>query len=96
MRQAAAKQRDDSERYSSIPDSLQASLMKFQQEGVRFALRRGGRVLIGDEMGLGKTVQAVALLAAYRDKWPALIIAPSSLRGAAHSVILCTYAQRTS
>jgi hypothetical protein len=31
-------------------------------------------------MGLGKTVQACALLWAYRDEWPALIVAPSSLR----------------
>ena len=55
--------------------------MEFQRAGVRFGLSRGGRILIGDEMGLGKTVQAVALLAAYRDKWPALIITPASLRG---------------
>lgn len=34
--------------------------MPFQREGVRFALARGGRALIGDEMGLGKTVQALA------------------------------------
>ena len=34
--------------------------MAFQREGVRFALRHGGRALIGDEMGLGKTVQVGA------------------------------------
>ena len=72
---------DEQERYSRIPESLEKSLMEFQRVGVRFALSRGGRILIGDEMGLGKTVQAVALLAAYRDKWPALIITPASLRG---------------
>lgn len=54
--------------------------MEFQREGVKFALKHGGRVLIGDEMGLGKTVQAIALLAAYKDEWPALIVTPSSLR----------------
>ncbi|CAI7836733.1 unnamed protein product, partial [Closterium sp. NIES-53] len=47
---------------------------------VRFALSRGGRVLIADEMGLGKTVQAIGLAACYRDEWPVLVIAPSSLR----------------
>jgi SWI/SNF-related matrix-associated actin-dependent regulator 1 of chromatin subfamily A len=31
--------------------------MPFQREGVKFALKHGGRALIGDEMGLGKTVQ---------------------------------------
>lgn len=32
-------------------------------------------------MGLGKTVQAIALASAYRDEWPVLVVAPSSLRG---------------
>ena len=71
---------DDSSRYSHIPKSLEEQLMQFQREGVQFGLRHGGRALIGDEMGLGKTVQAIALAAAYRDEWPGLIIAPSSLR----------------
>lgn len=31
----------------------------------------------------GKTLQAIAVMAAYRAEWPCLIIAPSSLRGAA-------------
>ena len=79
--QVTATRQDDNERYVNIPESLQKSLMEFQRAGVRFGLSRGGRILIGDEMGLGKTVQAVAMLAAYRDKWPALIITPASLRG---------------
>lgn len=33
------------------------------------------------QMGLGKTVQAIAVASAYRDEWPVLVIAPSSLRG---------------
>ena len=48
---------DESERYARIPARLEGRLMAFQREGVRFALRHGGRALIGDEMGLGKTVQ---------------------------------------
>lgn len=31
-------------------------------------------------MGLGKTVQGCALLKAYQDEWPALVVAPSSLK----------------
>jgi SWI/SNF-related matrix-associated actin-dependent regulator 1 of chromatin subfamily A len=62
-------------------ESLDTRMMAFQREGVQFALRRGGRVLIGDEMGLGKTVQGCALLKCYEDEWPALIVTPSSLRG---------------
>lgn len=42
-----------------LPGSLRNALLPFQLEGVRFALRRGGRCLIADEMGLGKTIQVV-------------------------------------
>lgn len=84
---AARKQPDDSERYERLShlqlapgESLEQRMMPFQREGVRFGLRAGGRVLIGDEMGLGKTVQACALAKCYQDEWPALVVAPSSLR----------------
>jgi SWI/SNF-related matrix-associated actin-dependent regulator 1 of chromatin subfamily A len=40
-----------------MPKELESQLLPFQREGVRFALKRGGRVLIADEMGLGKTLQ---------------------------------------
>jgi SNF2 family DNA or RNA helicase len=60
---------------------LEAALLPFQREGVRFGLERGGRCLIADEMGVGKTVQAIALAACYRaDGWPLLVVAPASLR----------------
>lgn len=36
----------------------------------------------------GKTVQAIAVAAAYRDEWPLLVIAPSSLRGVPSSAAL--------
>lgn len=32
-------------------ETLDLRMMPFQREGVKFALRHGGRVLIGDEMG---------------------------------------------
>ncbi len=79
---AAAAIPDDSSRYAHVPVALEEQLMPFQREGVRFALSRGGRALIGDEMGLGKTVQALAVAACYRDEWPVLVVAPSSLREA--------------
>lgn len=78
--QVAIATRDDSLRYCYITESLETHLMPFQREGVKFALRHGGRCLLGDEMGLGKTVQALAIASAYRDEWPVLVIAPSSLR----------------
>lgn len=37
-------------------------------------------MLLADEMGLGKTVQAIALMACYRDEWPCLLVVPSTLR----------------
>eukprot|EP01125_Pyxidicula_operculata_P005146 TRINITY_DN1877_c0_g1_i2.p1 TRINITY_DN1877_c0_g1~~TRINITY_DN1877_c0_g1_i2.p1 ORF type:complete len:636 (-),score=129.79 TRINITY_DN1877_c0_g1_i2:240-2147(-) len=54
--------------------------MPFQQEGLKFALRHEGRVLIGDEMGLGKTYQALSASLCYRDEWPVLIVVPATLR----------------
>ena len=68
--------------YAKIPRDVREAMFPFQREGVRFALRRGGRCLIGDQMGLGKTVQAIAVAACYREEWPVLILAPTSLRGA--------------
>ncbi len=58
LTQASEELPDETARYDSLPPRLEARLMAFQRAGVRFALERGGRALIGDEMGLGKTVQA--------------------------------------
>lgn len=65
---------------SPLPSALDAALMPFQRSGVAFAVRRGGRVLIGDDMGLGKTIQAIATCCAFREDWPALIVVPNSVR----------------
>ena len=65
---------------SQFPAGLAAGLMSFQREGVRFALARGGRALVGDDMGLGKTIQAIAISCAYRDQWPVLVVVPNSMR----------------
>ncbi|CAN8063132.1 unnamed protein product [Agarophyton chilense] len=63
-----------------LPPLMCEKLMQFQWEGVNFALKRGGRCLIGDDMGLGKTLQAIAVARIYMTNWPLLIICPSSLR----------------
>lgn len=63
-----------------LPPIVCEKLMEFQWEGVHFALKRGGRCLIGDDMGLGKTLQAIAVARVYMEDWPLLIICPSSLR----------------
>jgi SWI/SNF-related matrix-associated actin-dependent regulator 1 of chromatin subfamily A len=56
-------------------------LYEYQQDGVLFAEKKKGRVLIADEMGLGKTIQAISYL--YRNKrkaLPVVIVCPSSLK----------------
>uniref|UniRef100_A0A7N9AXB3 SWI/SNF-related matrix-associated actin-dependent regulator of chromatin subfamily A-like protein 1 n=1 Tax=Mastacembelus armatus TaxID=205130 RepID=A0A7N9AXB3_9TELE len=65
---------------SSIDPSLTCSLMPFQREGVNFAVSKQGRLLLADDMGLGKTVQAICIAAYYRNDWPLLVVAPSSVR----------------
>jgi hypothetical protein len=44
---SSAKSIDD------LPPLLRSSLLPFQEEGVAFAIQRGGRVMIADDMGLG-------------------------------------------
>lgn len=64
---------------SSIGELLMNSLYDFQKEGIEETIRRKGRIIIADDMGLGKTIQALAISKYYKDEWPVLIIAPSSL-----------------
>ncbi|GIM17500.1 hypothetical protein Vretimale_20047 [Volvox reticuliferus] len=87
MLHAAAARPNDERLYDKLTrrshegeQSLDEKMMPFQREGVRHALKVGGRVLIGDEMGLGKTVQACCLLKCYSEDWPALVVVPKSLR----------------
>eukprot|EP00741_Cyanophora_paradoxa_P021760 tig00000241_g21003.t1 len=65
---------------SRIPQSLRDALKPFQREGVRFGIKKGGRILLADEMGLGKTIQAIAIASQFFDEWPLLIIVPAALR----------------
>ncbi|XP_029314570.1 SWI/SNF-related matrix-associated actin-dependent regulator of chromatin subfamily A-like protein 1 isoform X2 [Cottoperca gobio] len=65
---------------SSIDPTITCSLMPFQKEGVNFAVSKQGRLLLADDMGLGKTVQAICIAAYYRNEWPLLVVAPSSVR----------------
>ncbi|GFS00493.1 SWI/SNF-related matrix-associated actin-dependent regulator of chromatin subfamily A-like protein 1 [Elysia marginata] len=65
---------------SSVPSGLVNTLKAFQREGVNIAIHRKGRLLLADDMGLGKTLQAICVAAYYRDEWPLLVVAPSSVR----------------
>jgi len=66
--------------FDEMPAKTRDKLMAYQHEGVQFGIAHGGRCLIGDEMGLGKTLQALGIVANYREDWPCLVVAPSSMR----------------
>lgn len=80
MKRKRASEEEVQERFGKLPAPLRSALLPFQVEGIHYALSRNGRCLIADEMGVGKTVQAIAIAACYRDKWPLLVIVPASLR----------------
>ncbi|XP_006811177.1 DNA annealing helicase and endonuclease ZRANB3-like [Saccoglossus kowalevskii] len=63
-----------------LPTVLNEKLLPFQRDGVKYAIHKKGRCLIGDEMGLGKTIQAIAVAYYYKSEWPLLIVVPSSLK----------------
>jgi superfamily II DNA or RNA helicase len=67
------------DRLATVPTRLRAALYPHQREAVRFGLERGSRVLVAHGMGLGKTVTALALVAAHRDRWPALVLCPKAV-----------------
>lgn len=66
---------------------FQAVLRPYQQTGLawlRFLKNLGAGGILADDMGLGKTIQAIGILADYRDEddlRPALVLAPVSTLG---------------
>ena len=99
VRDAFRKQSDTSAHLAidlnRVEPHLRDQLMSFQKEGVQYGISRQGRVMIADDMGLGKTVQALGLASHYRDAWPLLIIAPSSMRFAIEDKILTFYSDKS-
>ena len=63
-----------------VPRSIATTLTPFQRTGVKFAIERGGKAFLCDEMGLGKTVQSIAVMSAFTDDWPLLVVTPSGAR----------------
>ncbi|QJE96439.1 DEAD/DEAH box helicase [Luteolibacter luteus] len=69
----------------AVPDTVQAELRPYQQQGFRwlqFLTEHGLNGILADDMGLGKTLQTLAHLAAEHAKQPgkpSLVIAPTSV-----------------
>ncbi|MDH3326980.1 MAG: DEAD/DEAH box helicase [Gammaproteobacteria bacterium] len=66
----------------TLPDTLQAELRDYQEEGYRWLARIahwGAGACLADDMGLGKTIQALAILLTRAHLGPALILAPTSV-----------------
>ncbi|NOK13913.1 DEAD/DEAH box helicase [Corallococcus exercitus] len=83
-RQLAKRIHDAHARPVRVPRSLKAELRDYQREGFTWLARLaswGAGACLADDMGLGKTVQALALLLSRAAAGPALVVAPTSLRG---------------
>ncbi|MDR1344749.1 MAG: DEAD/DEAH box helicase [Tannerellaceae bacterium] len=68
----------------AIPDTLQAELRNYQEDGFRWMARLAeweGGACLADDMGLGKTVQTLALLLHRAAAGPALVVCPVSVIG---------------
>ncbi|KAI9243397.1 hypothetical protein BDA99DRAFT_566680 [Phascolomyces articulosus] len=63
--------------YQIRESALWKALKPFQQQGVRCALKRQGRLLLADEVG--KEMQALAITLTYKEDWPVLIICPKGM-----------------
>ncbi|XP_057660326.1 SWI/SNF-related matrix-associated actin-dependent regulator of chromatin subfamily A-like protein 1 [Diorhabda carinulata] len=66
--------------FKRLDPTLNATLMPFQIEGLRFGIDKNGRCLIADDMGLGKTFQALAISNYYSEDWPLLIVTTSTMK----------------
>ncbi|RIA95949.1 P-loop containing nucleoside triphosphate hydrolase protein [Glomus cerebriforme] len=77
----AAKPRIEEHEIKEKIGSLWEALLPHQKEGVKEAIVRDGRVLLGDDMGLGKTIQALAIAEYYKNDGKVLVVCPASVAG---------------
>lgn len=76
------RMRDSTEIDVHVPDTFQAELRPYQQEGIAWMQRLaawGVGGCLADDMGLGKTVQAIAVLLQRAPDGPAIVVAPTSV-----------------
>ncbi|KAI9488065.1 hypothetical protein BDB00DRAFT_942533 [Zychaea mexicana] len=81
------RETDVEETIRNIRDSaLWKTLKPFQQQGVRCALKRNGRLLLADQVG--KKLQALSVALAYQSEWPLLIICPKDDQPEWHRLVM--------
>lgn len=76
------RMREAAEINLQIPETFQAELRPYQQEGLAWMERLaawGVGGCLADDMGLGKTIQAIALLLHRAADGPAIVVAPTSV-----------------
>ena len=76
------RMREAAEIEIQIPETFQAELRPYQQEGIAWMQRLaawGVGGCLADDMGLGKTVQAIAVLLQRSADGPAIVVAPTSV-----------------
>ncbi len=59
---------------------MKFELYPYQEEGVEFIEKCGGRALIGDDMGIGKTLQALTYLHRHPEIERCLVVCPASVK----------------
>jgi len=73
----------DASKYTpEVPQTLNATLRKYQKEGYCWMARLnkwGAGALLADDMGLGKTIQTITFLLLKSEEGPALVVAPASV-----------------
>ena len=76
------RMRESTEVDVQVPDTFQAELRGYQQEGIAWMQRLaawGVGGCLADDMGLGKTIQAIGVLLQRSADGPAIVVAPTSV-----------------
>ena len=81
-RKSASQMQEAFELQPVLPNTLQAELREYQQEGFEWLCRLAHwkvGACLADDMGLGKTVQTIATMLTLCHEGPCLVIAPTSV-----------------
>lgn len=65
--------------HNELPEKTRMALFDYQYQTLLYAQTKN-KLLIADDPGLGKTLQAICISALYQEKWPVLVVCPSSVK----------------